>query len=142
MHFERSIHIAAPVEAIWAVLSDVERWPEWTPSMTEVRRLDDGPFAVGSRALVVQPRLRPATLRVTEFDPPRSFTWDSATPGVRFSGVHRIEVVPGGGRVTLGADFTGPLAWVVRLFYGGLVVRYVTTEAEILKRRVEGGRAG
>lgn len=122
------------------MLADVERWPEWTPSVSAVRRLDDGPFAVGSRALVMQPRLRPATLLVSAFDPPHSFTWGSTTPGIRFSGLHRVEAAPGGGRATLAVDFAGPLAWLVML-YGGLVTRYVTLEAEGLRRRVEAGHA-
>ena len=31
--FSRSIQIAAPVEVVWAILSDGERWPEWTPTV-------------------------------------------------------------------------------------------------------------
>jgi hypothetical protein len=42
MHHETSIEIAASPELIWSTLSDVERWPDWTRSVTEVERLDDG----------------------------------------------------------------------------------------------------
>ena len=57
MEIERTIDIAAPPDKVWAVMSDVERWPEWTASVTTVELFDNRPFEVGARALVLQPRL-------------------------------------------------------------------------------------
>ena len=48
MGFEISTAISSSAERVWAVLTDVERWPEWTPSITKITRLDSGPFAEGS----------------------------------------------------------------------------------------------
>ena len=36
MEIEHSLEIAAPVAEVWEVLLDLERWPQWAPS---VRRL-------------------------------------------------------------------------------------------------------
>ena len=66
------IDVEAPVEQVWEVLREVERWPEWAPTVTSVRRLDDGPLAVGSRVRVEQPRIPLTEYVVTEREPNRS----------------------------------------------------------------------
>ena len=40
MQFTRTTEVAAPPEVVFAVLSEVERWPEWPPTVTPVERLD------------------------------------------------------------------------------------------------------
>ena len=74
------IDVEAPVERVWEVLREVERWPEWAPTVTSVRRLDDRPLAVGSRVRVEQPRIPPTEYVVTELEPSRSFTWVATGP--------------------------------------------------------------
>ena len=34
MRFEAAIDVAAPVQHVFEVYTDVERWPEWTASVT------------------------------------------------------------------------------------------------------------
>src|SRR3712207_3430600 len=99
----------APVEQVWEVLREVERWPEWAPTVTSVRRLDDGSLAVGSRVRVEQPRIPPTVYVVTELEPGRSFTWVATGPGVRTTARHLLEDLgPGGTRVTLAVEQAGP----------------------------------
>ena len=139
MFVQRSIDIAAPPEAVWAVVEGVERWPSWTVTMTSVERLDSGPFRVGSRARVRQPRLLPATWTVTQHDPPHAFTWETTSPGLRMVAGHRVEAIPGGARVTLEVNSSGLLAALVDIVFGKLGTSYVETEAASLKRYVEAG---
>lgn len=138
MIVEREISIHAEPAAVWAVLSDVERWPDWTASMTSVRRLDDGPLAVGSRAHVEQPKLRPAVWTVTELEPDRSFTWQSASAGVTTVGGHQLAPGESGTTVVrLSFTMSGVLAPVIGLLLGGRVREYVQLEADGLKRACE-----
>jgi hypothetical protein len=124
-------------QRVWAVLCDVERWPEWTASMKSVRRLESGPLAVGSRARVVQPRLLPAVWQVTEFDRNRSFTWVSRSPGMCVAGGHRVEARRSGSLVTLTMQFSGWLGPLLARLMRGISERYMSMEAAGLKQRSE-----
>jgi hypothetical protein len=53
--FEITTSVRASPGRIREVITDVERWPEGTPSMTEVRRLDGGPLVKGSQTRIEQP---------------------------------------------------------------------------------------
>lgn len=139
MGYRTSIDIDAPAERVWEVLSAIQRWPEWTASMTKVEPLSDGPLAVGSRARVRQPRLPPVVWTVTDLSPGRSFSWESRTPGAVSTAVHEIEPTADGAasRVTLGVEQDGPLGRLVGRLLGGLTRKYVDMEAAGLKRRAE-----
>jgi uncharacterized membrane protein len=134
--FRVAVDIDAPPEKVFAVLCDVERWPEWTPTMTRVQRLDQGPFAVGSSAQIHQPKLRPSVWKVTEFEP-QNFTWVASAPGLRMKAGHAVERAGVGSRVELSFEISGFLGPMAYRLYGGLIEEYVTTESRKLKQRVE-----
>jgi uncharacterized membrane protein len=134
--FVTTRHIGAPTEPVWKVLFDVAHWPEWTPTIAEVERLDDGPFQVGSRARVRQPKLPRALWEVTEVVDGRNFTWEATGPGMRT--IARHEVVPDahGSKVTLSIEQTGPMGAVAAVIWRRLTQRYIELEAESLDKRV------
>lgn len=133
-----TIEIAAPTERVWEVLTDVERWSEWTETVTSVVRLDEGPLRSGSRARISQPKIPETEYVVTEFNPGRSFTWVATGPGVRTTARHDVEALPrGGSRVTLAVEQRGWLGSVMGRFYRGLTDRYLASEAAGLKSRCE-----
>lgn len=133
----KSLSIEAPTDKVFAVLKDVERWPEWTPTMLAVKRLDSGPFTIGSITQVRQPKLRPAVWQVTEIEEGRNFTWMARPPGLRMTAEHRVEPHAGGSRVTLSFEMSGLLAPLLSVLYGKLIDEYVSTEAQGLKKRCE-----
>jgi len=135
--FSVAVDIDAPPERVFAVLCDVERWPEWTPSMTSVRRLESGRFAVGAKARVRQPKLRAAVWQVTALDENRNFTWVARAPGVRMMAGHLIEPAGDGSRAALSFEVSGLLGPIVSRLYGGMIQRYLATEASGLKQRSE-----
>jgi uncharacterized protein YndB with AHSA1/START domain len=133
--FSIAVDIAAPPERVWAVMADVERWPEWTPTVTRVHRLDDERFAVGSRVRIRQPRLPPAVWQVSELLEGRSFTWVNRGPGVRVDAKHSVEPASGGARATLSLRFSGLLGPLIARLTRNLNERYLALEAEGLSRR-------
>jgi uncharacterized protein YndB with AHSA1/START domain len=136
-HFHITVEIQAPPQLVWAVLFDIECWPAWTPTVTNVRLLDPGPPAVGTRALVRQPKLPPAQWQITELEDGRSFAWITRAPGVLVTARHWVEGAANGSRATLSLDFSGPLGLLVARLTRGLNTRYLALEAQGLKKRAE-----
>jgi hypothetical protein len=56
--FSIVVDIKASPDEVAVVSLDVERWPEWTSTMTSARRLNEGLLAVESRARIRQPSQR------------------------------------------------------------------------------------
>ncbi|MCK2216836.1 SRPBCC family protein [Actinomadura sp. ATCC 31491] len=138
MSFSTRVAVGAPAELVWRTLTDVTRWPEFTPTVTSVRLLDDEPFGVGARARVEQPGMPPLDWLVTALTPGRSFVWETVAAGVTITGGHVVETGAGGGtEVVLSITRSGLLAPVLALLTGARTRRYVRTEAVSLKRRCE-----
>jgi uncharacterized membrane protein len=135
----------APVDRLWSVMSDVRRWPEWLPTVDAVTPLEpERPDEVGASYTVTQPGLPTAVWTITGREEGRSFTWESARPGIRSVGTHRL-VAGTDGRTTgieLGIEWSGPLAPLVRMALGRRSAGYVTREAEALDNRAQAPAGG
>ncbi len=134
--FETTRHVDAPPPEVWEVLVDVARWPQWTPTIDSVERLDEGPLRVGARTRVRQPKLPQALWEVTELRDGRSFTWAATGPGMRTIARHEVAPDGTGANVTLSIEQTGPMGAVAALVWRGLTQRYIELEAESLDARV------
>lgn len=136
-HFSISIDIAAPAERVWDVMRDTDRWHEWTPSVTSIRRLGRESFAIGTRVLIRQPKFPPALWTLTAIEPGRSFTWVSRAPGLRVTAHHEVEPTRGGSRATLSLELQGIFGGVFGRLTRGITERYLALEANGLKARSE-----
>src|SRR5262249_16908079 len=108
--FQRREHIAASNHRVWAILTDVERWPEWTAWVTRIEKLDSQPLGLGSRVRIHQPKLRPAVWVVTAWEPESNFVWEAKVPGITSIGSHVLEPCEQGCEVTLNLRFDGWLS--------------------------------
>lgn len=80
--FHVEIEIAAPPEAVWAVLTDTEHYQEWNPTQVEIR----GAHALGSKLIAVfdAPEVTPfeVELTVSEMDAPYLLRQRGGVPGI------------------------------------------------------------
>ncbi len=137
MRYVREEVVHASPERVWQLLVDVEGWPAWTKSMREIKRLEAGPLAVGSRSRVTQPKGRPMVWTVTELEPQHNFTWRAGQPALAFEAVHRIDGAGHQVRTTLEFTATGPLAWVAQLVAASRIRTWLDMESAGLKRAAE-----
>jgi uncharacterized protein YndB with AHSA1/START domain len=82
--FQREIVIDAPPEAVFALLAQPERLPEWTPGVLSVKRTSDGPVGVGTttETLVEAFGTRQTLIgRCIAFEPPRRLAVQNVTAG-------------------------------------------------------------
>jgi hypothetical protein len=89
-----AITIAAPIDDVWDIISDIERQPLWMAEMKAVRLTTPGPVGVGTRGVadvriflvgIVDP------VEVDVYDPPTRF------------GIRHVGRYTGEGRITLEA---------------------------------------
>ncbi|MCT7658925.1 SRPBCC family protein [Mycobacterium deserti] len=97
--------IAAPVEVVWNLLTDLDAWPEWGPPIQRAELSEPGPFRLGARGKVWAPVGIALPFTVVEFEELRSWAWEVA--GLRAT---RHEVVPtdGGCKVAFGVPWWAP----------------------------------
>jgi uncharacterized membrane protein len=138
MRFEQSIDIDARQQRVWDVLSDLESWPQRIETVDVVELLTPAPVSEGSRVRLKQPKLPEGTWEVAVWDAPSYFEFRQRFGGVTNVAGHRVEALEEGrSRLTLTLDMRGLLVPVVALFYKGLTNRYMTIEAQGMKRAAE-----
>lgn len=132
-----SIDINAPAARVYEVMTDIDRWHEWTPSIGDIKRLDGAGFALGQRVRIRQPKLPAAMWTVSAIDPGRRFEWVNRAPGLRVTGHHSVEPTNSGSRATLALSYDGVLGGLLAKLTEGITKRYIEMEARGLKARAE-----
>jgi uncharacterized protein YndB with AHSA1/START domain len=107
-----SIEISRSPEDVFSYVTDPSRLPEWQESVVSVRREDNAPITVGSRAVVtrrVGRRERAMTAELAELNSPSSWAVRGIDGPVRGNVKGGIEPLDDGARsrVTIELDFEG-----------------------------------
>lgn len=134
---EESIEVRAPIERVFAAITDPRRAPEWNPGIVEVRDVSDRPVRQGTtwrQTMMVMGRLMTFTCFVEQYQPPRhgvlSIEGDQGGQVVS-----RCEPVPNGTRVIQTFDFTLPGGKLGGLA-GGLVANKLKGELTASLKRM------
>jgi len=135
---ESGVEIDAPATVVWGIFSDVERWPEWTDSVTRLVALDGPGLGIGKRFAIKQPHMPRLTWTVTELHEGAGWTWEQRSPGGLTLARH--DIIPGRDGATLvrqQIDQRGPVGALVGMAMRRMTRRYLELEAAGLKARSE-----
>lgn len=101
--------VAAPPDAVWRLISDIESWPAWNPGVRSARL--EGELAPGS---TFRWKAGPGTIISTlqSVEPEREIGWSGRTMGIEAVHVYRLEPVGDDTRVVSEESWAG---WPVRL---------------------------
>jgi hypothetical protein len=131
------IFINAPMEVVWSVTIDIERWPEWTPTITSVKRLDSDPLKPGSIAQVAQPMQPVSEWVVSEIIPGRVFSWETRRNGLHMIATHELSSKGSLTKNVLHLDARGALAIMLWPLLRLAIRRALAKENRALKQRCE-----
>jgi len=110
MRYRVSREINAPIDVVWALLTDATTYGEWNPAVISIEGVIEAGRTV-SLVSVVNPK-RSFNLKVTEMDAPNRMVWSDGMPLGLFRGVRTYELVPTGVSTTFSMTerYTGLLA--------------------------------
>jgi hypothetical protein len=146
---ESRITIAGSVPEVWTYVCDVERWPEWAPTVLRAWVHDGAPLEPGSR---IEQRAkgpfgtsRGRSQQVTAVEPPRhvAFAGPMGTSAARW-GVELEPAGDGGTEATMWieVDLAGPMRAIPGRALQGRIQRVSDREMVAIKAAVESAAAG
>jgi hypothetical protein len=136
---EQAVEIQAPPDIVWQVMSDIDRWPEWTPTVRRVERDASSPGGPGAEAkLWIRGAVGSSRWRITSWIPGVGFTWESRiAPGVLSVASHEVAAQRDGSIVLLRVALSGPLSGLAALLLDRTSRRNLRDEAAGLKAASE-----
>lgn len=137
MTVEDIINIEAPPDEVWAIITNVEQWPGWTPTVTSVIRLDEGPFRLGSTAKIKQPSQPMSEWTVTEFVSGERFVWETRRLGLKMRGSHEVKMEGKGTIHTNRLEAVGIIAKLLVPILRSTIPRVLSEENQRLKAKCE-----
>jgi carbon monoxide dehydrogenase subunit G len=138
MRLEQSIDIGAGQQRVWEVLTDIEKWAQRVETVDISELITPGHLAMGSRIRLKQPKVPEGIWGITVWEPPEYFELNQRSGGVTSVAGHRVESSgEGNSRLTLSVDMQGWLVPIIGLLSKNMTARYLTSEAQDMKRAAE-----
>jgi len=101
----KKAYIGVTKEAIWEVLSDVNRWPTWNPDMESCSL--QGPFKEGVKLEIKAKNLPSVTLTIEKIVENHCLIDCAYLPGAKMYGKHEIYEIEGGVELVTTITITG-----------------------------------
>jgi hypothetical protein len=117
MHFKHTLQTTATPESIWAVWTDVKRWPSWDTELEEASLA--GPFALGAQGILKSKGAPPSTFTISQLDMGRSYTFTTKLPLAQLHVRRYLNDINSATLFTHEVSFSGSLAFVFARVLGG-----------------------
>jgi uncharacterized membrane protein len=136
--------VSAPIESVWAIVSDPERALSFMSGLTRWEVDSEEPTGLGARYRMLM-RVGSAEIgglvEVVEWDAPWEYAWTSVT-GIDQRGRWRLRAAPGGRtraeiRLAYGVAGAGPAGWLAERIARPAVTSHLQSSCRQLARLVE-----
>jgi uncharacterized membrane protein len=136
--------VSAPIESVWAIVSDPERALSYMGGITRWEVVSEEPTGLGARYRMLM-RVGSAEVgglvEIVEWEEPRELAWNSVT-GVDQRGRWRLRPAPGGRtrveiRLAYGVAGSGIGGWLAERIAGPLVGGHLKSTVRQLTRLAE-----
>jgi len=91
MIINNTIYINAPLDTVWKVTEDVEKWSEWTPTIDSISLTKGIPLQLASCVEIKQPGQPMSEWTVTTFIPHKHFEWEHKRAGLWIKASHEMH---------------------------------------------------
>lgn len=140
IRFRNTTSIKAPIETVWNLVVDVQRWPEFLPTMSRVQIQNELLLTPGSRVLIKQPFLPENVWTVLAMESPHLFRWRTGRGWLALIATHQLDSVGDGeSSQTLTLEVEGRLAWPAALTVGWALHLALWFENRGFRQRAEAG---
>ena len=146
-----STDVAAPIEKVFEVYSDLAKLVERIPGITALEILSEGPFGEGTRWRETRLMFKKEAVEemwVTGFKPSESYTVEAQSHGMLYQTLYEFTPEGDGTKVswtfkgtpqTFGAKLTAP---IFGLLFTGVMKKCMQGDLEALRDVCEGKRVG
>lgn len=145
-----STNVAAPIDRVFAVYTDIGKAAERIPAITSLEVLSEGPFGEGTRwreTRLMFKKEATEEMWVTGFNPPQSYTVEAESHGSRYSTLFQFTPEGTGTKVTwtfsatatsLGAKILSP---IFNVLFKGTMIKCMRGDLEALRDVCERGES-
>jgi hypothetical protein len=107
----REIDIAATPDAVWSILTDIDRWSTWNRAVSRARL--DGAFVPGATFHWIS-RTASIVSTLQDVERPRRVSWTRESFAMSAVHVWTLEATGTGVRVRTSESFDGWVVWLLR----------------------------
>lgn len=126
--------IASPPEKVWALQTDIARWPEWQADVSSAQL--EGALAVGTTFRWKAKGLTIAST-VEELEPGRRIGWTGSSIGMKAVHLWTFEPQDGGTRVVTEESLSGWFPSLLKVLAPAFLENSLTASLQALKSRAE-----